>query len=176
MHTNHKPARTMAALASSFDIIDNTGCPRSLMRLERRCYSCHAHAVFSLVPFITWHTCFHRRAAHDVEPKNHQQEQKKLPRVSAVVARWTIPHWLVSIRKKNRARVHRRNLHVLSTKCRHVVLCTPKGAATHAIFKFLILNRSTQSSCSTSREPTVGRRHHKTKGTKPPAQAGTNLK
>ena len=68
-------------------------------------------AVFSLAPCLTWLTCFHRRPAYEVEPKNHQQEQKKLPRVSAVVARWTIPHWLVSIRKKNRARVHRRNLH-----------------------------------------------------------------
>ena len=66
------------------------------------------------MPFITWLTCFQRRAAHDVEPKNHQQEQKKLPRVSAVAARWTIPHRLVSVRKKNRAWGHWRNLHLES--------------------------------------------------------------
>ena len=63
-----------------------------------------------------------------------------------------------------------------ATQVARVVLCASKGAATHAhaIFKFLII--ATQSSGSTSREPTVGRRQHKTKGTKPLAQAGTNLK
>ena len=110
MHANHTPQRTIAALMN-VDIYQATQVAHVVLCASKGAAT-HAHCYFILVPFIAWLTCLHRRAAHDVEPKNHQQEHKKLPNVSAVAARWTIPNRLVSVRKKNRARVHRRNLHL----------------------------------------------------------------
>ena len=70
-----------------------------------------------LVPFPTWLTRLHRSTVHNEEPKNHQQKQKKSPCVSAVVARWTIPHRHISVRKENRTRVLRRRLHFIRPVC-----------------------------------------------------------